>query len=295
MHGVQRITDSTTAEFAQLIDDLALEDLAITYEFVTVERLEQITLADSGNALRIYWTELLARAHMTAVTGIMRSRHWYSAIVAAEDSQNIFAFAAALRGLIESSADTYSSLQGIPMTLTRDHSQILTALLGRATDGPINNDFEDRLIHYSHARYIPRSDRPTVPYSHVARSTQAYLEILNRSQVSHIDELYRLLCDLVHPAAPSVWMWLRTEQQRHGEHVHFSPGNDGAIIADVAENYSDTLHGVMKLAFEPAALTLMVLNYFPVAEFHVPALLNWNVPGFPEWEICQERMANVPT
>ena len=295
MHGVQRITDKTSAEYVQLFDDLGLAELAISYEFVSVERLEEITLATPGKALQIYWTELLARAHMTAVTGIMRSRHWYSAIVAAEDSQNILAFAAAFRGLIESSGDTYSSLRGIPLTLTRDRCLIVAALSGGADDGPINKDLEDRLIHYSHARYIRRSDQETIPQSHVARSTQAYLESLKRSQVPDIEECYRLLCDLVHPAAPSVWMWLRPEQRHRGEYVHLSPGKDSVIIADVAEHCRDTLLGVLKLAFEPAALMLMVLNYFPIDKFHVRALLNWSVPDFPEWNMCQERLVNVRT
>lgn len=88
---------------------------------MAVDDYECVLREDSVRGMQVYWNEILARAHLTAVVAILRSRHWINAIVAATNDKNLLAFAAALRGLIESSADTQNALGGIAISLVENH------------------------------------------------------------------------------------------------------------------------------------------------------------------------------
>jgi hypothetical protein len=81
-----------------------------TYEFLGLADYEALARADPKEGQRVYWNEILARAHMAAATALYRSKQWIDAVDQAASNSNALAFAAALRGLIESAADTTSSL-----------------------------------------------------------------------------------------------------------------------------------------------------------------------------------------
>lgn len=241
--------------------------------------------------MQIYWGEILERAHLTAVTGALRSRHWVSAVVAATEAENLLAFAAGFRGLLESAADTSTALGGIPGTLARDHTLVVRALSGEL-DSPlfIVTEIEDELIHFSYARHLSRSDHSTAPRSHKARHVRDYMNILERGQVTDVVACYRTLCDLTHPGAPSVWMWLEPVNELE---IALSAHQDKSVISNFLKQYRTTLLELLMFAFNPAIVTLSVLNYFPIKKLHVPALLNWDLSRISLWRKCQDDLKGV--
>ena len=54
--------------------------------------------AMSAKGMRIYWVEMLERAHLAAVTAILRSRRWLAAVLSTFSEKNALAFAAVFRG-----------------------------------------------------------------------------------------------------------------------------------------------------------------------------------------------------
>ena len=130
MHDTKSLFGPSSARFIEIIDQLALAKSNARYSFMAVDDHERVLREDFGRGMQVYWNEILARAHLTAVVAILRSRHWISAVVAATNDKNLLAFASAFRGLIESSADTQSALGGIAISLAENHVQISRALSG---------------------------------------------------------------------------------------------------------------------------------------------------------------------
>ena len=277
--------------FITMIDQLELASRKTRYTFTSTEEYTRIIRSEPSRGMQIYWGEILARAHLTAVTAILRSRHWITAVISAARDNNLLAFAAAFRGLIESAADASTALRSIPGTLARDHSQISRALsgdLGRTFFTV--NQIEDQLIHFSHARHLTKAELATAPHSHSALRISDYIEALEKGQVTEVIKLYRTLCDLTHPGASSVWMWLSPVDELEFD---LAADQDDSVISHFLAEYRKTFLELLMFAFNQAIVTLRVLNYFPMTQFHVPQLLSWNLSGIPLWQKCQKDLKGV--
>ena len=108
-------------------------------------------------------------------------------------------------------------------------SIIVDGLAGLATTVTTCSELEDELIHYSHGRHIEKSERASTPQSHKARSVQEYLRVFENLNANGVAQSYRYLCDITHPGAPSVWMWLAPMDTKGSEFV-LSTDQDETII-----------------------------------------------------------------
>lgn len=291
MHGTKSLFGPDSARFIEIIDQLALAKSKASYSFMAIDDYERILREDSNRGMQVYWNEILARAHLTAVVAILRSRHWISAVVAATNDKNLLAFAAALRGLIESSADTHSALGGIAISLAENHVTISRALSGALGNQCfVSKEIEDALIHFKYARHLTKAEMATAPQSHKALQVRQYIERLEKGRVHQVIACYESLCDLTHPGTSSVWMWLTSE---NGVDLELNPNQDESTITYYLTEYRDTFSELLMFAFNPAVLTLNVLNYFPLRTFHTPPLLDWNLSGISLWQKCQGKLGNV--
>ena len=271
------------------IDSLGLESLRTHYYFVREDVYEQVLYADAGKAMLIYWFEHLQNAHFTAVTSLLRGRHWLSAMLSATNDKNLLAFAAALRGLIESAADSDTALFGIPRTLAAEYQRIHESLARNATSLVVSTDLEKSFIHYSHARHLTRSEAVRLPTAYKALQTQDYMKIFGDKSEHGIQECYRFACDLLHPAAPSVQMWVNMED---GKESSFSllPHQDKSIILSFSENHAAAIANLMTFALVPPLLVLNILNYFPIEHIHTPQLSKWNFDENLVWSKCKDEL-----
>ena len=275
--------------FIQLVDGLALNRLTTRYSFMDADEYANLLNRNVGDGMRVYWSETLARAHIASVTAILRSNRWLSAVLSSESDRNALAFAAGLRGLLESAADTTTALIGTPMTLAYYYPTIATALAGLASNVATSPELEDELIHYSHGRYIRKSERADTPQPHIARFTHEYLTIFEKLKTNNVAECYRFLCDLTHPGASSVWMWLNPVNAKDSEFT-LSAEPDGGIIASFLERYEPVLLDVLMFAFNAPVLVLNTLNYFPLKGLHTIGLLSHDLDGIPAWKSCQREL-----
>lgn len=291
MSETESVFNQDAARFVEMIDRLGLAHSEIHYTIMASDEYKQIIKNDPAKGLQIYWYEILARAHLTALTGILRSRRWLSAVVSATRDKNLLAFVSAFRGLIESAADTSSALQVIPLKLAHCYSQIIAALSGKL-DKTIffSSEMEDALIHFSHARRLSKAEQKKAPPSHKARQVYKYRQILKEGQVTNVDECYSVLCDLTHPGASSVWMWLNSVD---GIEITLSAHQDESIISRLLQQYRTMMVELLMFAFNPAIITLNILNYFPIKDLHTPELLNWNLSEIALWQKCQSELKGV--
>jgi hypothetical protein len=210
----------------------------------------------------------------------------------AAKNENLLAFAAALRGLIESAADASTALEVIPRTLARDHALIIRALSGALKKILVaGGRLEDELIHFSYARHLTKAEIGTEPPSHRARRIREYIEILEKGEVDKVVECYRTMCDLTHPGMSSVWMWLHLIDELE---IELAPNQEGLLIEQLLKEYQKTFLHLLMFAFNPAIVTLKVLLHFPAKNFHVPALGSWNLSDIPLWNKCVADLKGAP-
>ena len=272
-----------------MVDDLALKRLTTRYSFMDVDEYADLLRRDVSEGMRVYWSETLERAHLTSVTAILRSRHWLSAVLSTQSDRNALAFAAAFRGLMESAADTTTALIGTPLTLAHHYPIIADSLSGLAASIVTSAELEDELIHYSHGRHIKKSEQAGTPQSHRARSVHEYLTVFENLNANSVAQCYRYLCDLTHPGAPSVWMWLAPMDTKGSEFI-LSTDQDEAIIGSFLELYEEVLLDVLMFAFNAPVLVLNTLNYFPIQELHTQELVNHDLDGLAAWTECRNDL-----
>ena len=272
-----------------MVDDLALKRLTTRYSFIDVDEFADLLRSDVSEGMRVYWSETLERAHLASVTAILRSRHWLSAVLSTQSDRNALGFAAVFRGLMESAADTTTALIGIPLTLAHHYPTIADGLSGLATTVVTSPELEDELIHYSHGRYIEESDRASTPQSHKARSVQEYLRVFENLNANSVAQCYRYLCDITHPGAPSVWMWLAPMDTKGSEYI-LSTEQHETIIGSFLERYEKVGLDVLMFAFNAPVLVLNTLNYFPIQELHTKELLNHDLDGLAAWTECRNAL-----
>ena len=272
-----------------MVDALALERLKTRYTIMDEGERGDLLSRDPVEGVRVYWYELLGRAHMTAVSTILRNRCWLTAVISAKSDRNLLAFASAFRGFMESIADSTTALFGTPMTLASMHPIISESLAGRSGDIVETADLENAFIHFSHARYIKRSQQAETLTTHRARSAQDYAKVFGDRFAVERSECYRYLSDLTHPAAPSVWMWLAPVNEDVSE-FELSTNQHEAIISSFLTQYETLFRDLTYAAFNTPVLVLHMLNFFSVEEFHTTDLWNWNLDGIPAWQKCKDAL-----
>lgn len=285
------LLDPNATRFIEMIDQLGVAGWNTRYNFLPNEEYETLIQTNPGKGMQIYWNEILGRAHLTAATAILRSRHWVDALCLGAKENNLLSFAAAFRGLIESAADSSTTLQLVPLTLARAHTQILKALSGNVgMQRFLAPALEDALIHYSYARHLTKPELQAAPPSHKALHVRDYIEVLEKGEVANVVACYRELCDLTHPGATSVWMWLWPISNVAME---LKARQDDREIAYFLTEYRETFVGLLMFAFNPALTTLRVLNYFPLVALHTAALENWNMSGIPLWRKSHDHFKGI--
>ena len=272
--------------FLEILKKFPLTQLNKKYSFVDNEEFKKTLIADFAKGNKIYWYEMLMRSHLAASTAILRGRRWLDGIVSSVNENNLLTFAAALRGFIESSADAQTSLVSVPMTLARNYQMINKALLGQVNEPFICKELEDALIHYSHARKPKKGE--AVPETQKAMKVTEYMEILLKADVPQVIKCYARLCDLTHPGATSVWMWLEGDSDLE---FRINLNQDRDIIKWFLAEYELMFPDIFMQAFNGSILTLALLNLFSIAEYHTPALKKWNFSNIPAWKNIQKAIS----
>lgn len=279
-----------TAWYLGVIDELISGLSKPTYEFMDIPEYVALQGRDLAEANRVYWTEMLARVHLCSIAALKRSRRWIAGAETAASTSNLLLFAAAMRGFIESAADATTSLARVPEELAINNASIRIAVTGKMSLGTMAaQPLEDALIHFQYGRKLPKSHQ--APESHSALQVREYLSALERANIGGLLDTYSWLCDLTHPGAGSVWMWLGAKSEYE---LFASEDQDAAIISAFVGERSDLIRDVLFYAFNMPVLSLAVLNYFPSSEFHTPSLANWDLSGIAYWRKIRSNFLGVP-
>ena len=76
------------------------------YEFASIEGLDNLLRNNPKKGMRIYWQEIIMRAHFCAISSMLRGMRWIDGILISYENQNYLTFCASMRGLLEAAADS---------------------------------------------------------------------------------------------------------------------------------------------------------------------------------------------
>ncbi len=282
----QELFGQVGAVFHELITSLASEVSGKTYHFMEHEKFRQLLERSPGEGIRIYWTELLSRAHWAAASNILRHKRWHDACLKLYASEpNFLGFTACLRGLLEAAADAFYSLGAVPLTLADNHARIKEMLSGRAASFATSQELEDMLIHFHYARKPAKGE--AMPDSHRAATADAYLRAADGTSRTDMKDLYAELCQVVHPAAQSV-LRMTVGSEETGV---LTGGEDKAWIQDLCKRHATAIDGVHMLSINTCILILKVLNRFPVRGLWTDRVNSVSMDSIPAWSKIQTAFA----
>lgn len=199
-----------------------------------------------------YALSLLERSHCACIATLARSQRWLIGTIDQRDRGNLLPFAACLRGLLEASADSHDILQYLPKALV-DGREFFYRSLHAPESVKVNysmGQLEDRLIHFGFARRNSRQS--SVPPSHFAKPNADYIKQIESFGVPDATKLYAELCELTHPASPSVDCFINAGS--HSYQLDFNKDEDA--ISAIIDKYSDTIIKLTMFTLNPALICL---------------------------------------
>jgi hypothetical protein len=258
--------------YGRIINDIAPTLFGEVYFF---EPMEGFDAASHEHKRRQYWVELLRRAHLASAASIVRGTGWIDAATREYDAANLYGWAAACRSLIEAAGDTLHSLSRVPRALADNHHGIRANLEGKGATVFLSQELEDDLIHFTHGRKIVKG---TAPDSHIAKQPWEYLKHLESMEIAGVKELYAVRCDIVHPAARSVF----TMFAERDDGLVLDRGRQEVTLNGLVRENSKLFSEVLEACFNPPLLTLRVLHKFRLFK-QIEALRKYPFKNVPVW------------
>ena len=173
------------------------------YHFMTDESYNAFICSEHFTVVlanQIVSLELIDKAHLAATVALFRTKQWIEATCLGYESHNFMAWAAAARGLVESTGDILDGLLSVPLSLATHHHAISKALAGRASGTAFSfSEIERGLDHFVLAHWM-RAPKGEV---RKAKDNAEYVQALEPS-IPRVVEFYRRLCGITHPSSASV-------------------------------------------------------------------------------------------
>lgn len=244
----------------------AITPIALTHEysffsdewFAEWVKTERFTVERANSVLAL---ELVDKAHLAAVTALMRTKRWADAICLMYDNSNFVGWAASVRGLLEGAGDTVDGLLNIPATLAEHHRTIRRCLAGEECENFMGySELEAKLDHFVHARWIRTKRGEETPLK--AKDNAAYVGILETA-VPGILKLYHKLCAICHPSSELI-SYFYDYSPEDGGRLKLAPANDKKAIAAVCNEHPTALADALMMCCNAPLYTLRVLHKFRI-------------------------------
>ena len=244
-----------------------------TYPFVSERSFIDTIKTDISQGMKMYWIEILLRAHMSASVSILRFERWVDGIIKSFANNNFFVFSASFKSLIESAADTYDTLKDVPYGLAKNSKMITKSILGHQNTIVISKELEDVLIDFI-------SQKEGIPNSLRSKSTIHYLKKLENGKSGPLIDFYSKLCGIAQPTASSVAFFLLPNREKK---CILMNGLDEEYIAAFVEGFQSTISDIFQLSLQASFSTLKTLNLFPHEKLHTPIVDQIDLPEIGLW------------
>jgi hypothetical protein len=273
MKNFEQIFDLKTEIYIDIIEKVIAEVGSVNYDYLYIEEYSAQLRKDPSEGSKIYWTEIINNAHAASLMSMYRHKLWISGIVEAYNNNNYLIFSASIRGLLESVSDSNYSLRRVPHFLEQFSGEIEKAIkkLNEFHSASMEDfkfticsDLEEDLLHFIYARRLSRKNSD--PNYHNAQTNTNYINTLDNTKFL---DLYSDLCQITHPAMPSVMDYFDVTESTIGYNnkIDFVVDKNLDLIKKLISRYKKELNTMLCIGFGcPIAILKEVnkLNYKPL-------------------------------
>lgn len=272
-----------------LLRNIARGIQGFTYTFM--DKHELCALEDVREMNRVYWFEMLEWAHLGAATGLLRQQRWLEGAVSAASGPNFLAFAACLRGFIESSADIWDGLNGVASTLAQELRNVRSAVAGSLDHLVRSQGLEDRLRHFQFARRPqPGEQHLTI---HQAKHVKTYLDRLQGGPTGPVHECYAELCSVTHPGAQSLLWFTLGPVDRTGAQYSLENSPDDEAIRAFSTTFAQLPLWTVQQGVNLPLLVLKTLNACSVPTLYTRIIDEIRLDDVPLWRSIERQVETV--
>jgi hypothetical protein len=248
--------------YCPLIEDLVCRSKGVEYKAMFLQPdLKSVSHGLRNNyysaVQQAYVLGIVERSHLSCLTSLARAARWLVAADQLAEVPNILAFSAALRGFLESAADSFDLMEKLPSVIARSLKYFYIVLNDpNMVDKTFVNleAIEGLLIHYAFAGRQARGGN-SLPY-HQNKSNAEYIRKIQDFGVPGASDLYSEMCELTHPASPSVMCFVDQSDRS----IVFNPERDNSLIYDVLKKYKETIVLLSQYSINPALMTLALIG-----------------------------------
>lgn len=281
--GASGLFGPRAAYLVSLLDSFAKAAQSRSYRIMPLA--ESATIHDLAERNKIYWQEILYRAHFGACAGLMRLREWLHGSERALSDGNVLMLAAGIRGFLEAAADTWQGFADVAPTLAESHVVVRRAINGQlAEQMALAPELESMLIHFAYARKLKVGEGPALHNAATARDT---VSCLLESAPAAV-EVYGILCEYSHPAAPSVFRF--AGDITHPDTVTFDPAAGPEKIREIVGLSQEVGRAALVLGVAPLVVALKVLNAFSFPAVATPWADGVELPFSDMWRDLERRL-----
>jgi hypothetical protein len=299
-YGDKRITKVENFSINQIniwyttLEDINKRIVHRKYEFMdTLDYANLFFFDNSKLGIQIYWKELLQRLHLASITTLMRNFKWIQGIKFGVESNNFIVFASSLRGYFEAFADSFYSTNYKFIDIADNFSNISKALKGILDRPLLSNEFEESLIHFYSASKNANSETYNVEWLDPL-TTKKYLDGFDLPGSELKYELYSDLCEIVHPAAPSVKCFTKEEDNIKFSTIRTVPDRDNELIDEILKKYSKLLNLIFRVSNTVPVVNLRMLNYLDEpcinASYIEGSIINNLAVKSEEWKVFVSKI-----
>ncbi|SFL59862.1 hypothetical protein SAMN03159423_2731 [Bradyrhizobium sp. NFR13] len=280
-----------SSSLLKVIEEILPTALEHRYRFSTDDSFEKWRRSAEFNIPQlnvITSLELIDKAHLSAVTALIRTKAWADATCAAHTSRNFFSWAASSRGLIENAGDIVDGLLQIAPTLASNHRAISACLTGRMdTKIAIFSEIEKPLDHFVLAGWLRTKRGEQNPLK--AKDNAEYVKVLE-PVTPDAPNFYRRLCSICHPSNASIEFMYDLDALDSGG-FKLSRNKDIDEIKKTLREFPDVLAGSLMMSCNTALLILRVLHKF---KYHpkIPYLKTLDWRDVKMWASIESDLAS---
>jgi hypothetical protein len=257
-----------SAVYFGVIDTIMPIALTHEYAFVPDEQFDawiaSKNITVEGYNL-IIASELVNKAHLSAITALLRAKRWADATCLMHDNANFLGWAASARGLLESAGDTVDGLLNIALSLAQHHRGISRCLAGEERNNVVDlSALEAKLDHFVHAGWVRKKrGEDTERLERLkAKENADYVGLLEQAVPGTL-KLYQKLCAICHPSNESTKYFYDLPRAHKGP-AKLAPANDAKAIAAICEACPEALPHALMMSCNPPLYILRVLHKFGV-------------------------------
>ena len=227
--------------------------------------VDGLSKGDIRESSKIYWQEILQRVHFAAVTSLIRTKKWLEGVVHGIEVKNLLVFSSSLCGFLEATVDSYYSLESLPTLMALNFNIINAAVRGELNNSIVQEEIENKLIHFQFAKKGKRGKDAEVKIAH---TNIDYIKSFDLENIG-IKELYSDLCEVTHPAANSVNCFTKEKivSENHS-YIITSTESDDLIISELIGKYSNQIKQLLKIGLSLYCLCLKILTLFDYEDVH---------------------------